>query len=143
MSRRPVGTWLLWLAGVAVAAAVVAALLVMGSPQQQRQIRLDIVRADNLAVLQIAVRDYWREHQRLPESLAELAARPGVRLPLDDPGGHPPYRYRVVDAGRFELCATFATDTASKRGQGYRVRRDWPHGSGEHCFVRTVRESRD
>ena len=136
MNRIATGTALMWLAGVVVAAAVVAGLLVTGSPQQQRLARLDEVRLMDLDALERAVLAYHERNDRLPADLDELATHPGIRVPLQDPAGHPPYRYRMIDASRFELCATFDTDTL--QAQGAPMARDRAHAKGEQCFPRRV-----
>lgn len=134
MSRPAPGTMLMWVAGLVIAAAVVAGILATGSPRQQRLFRLDAIRTNHLASLQHAVQSFHERRGRLPSSLAEVDAQPGIRLELLDPGDHPPYRYRALDADRFELCAVFDTDTA-ERPRNLPLSNDWAHGIGEQCFA--------
>ncbi|MGJ7903120.1 hypothetical protein [Lysobacter sp. 1R34A] len=136
----PVGRWLLIAAAVAIAAAVTAAVTVMGGPSAQRDARLDQRRTQELDRINNEVRDYWKRHTRLPPDLASLANQPGVALSTVDPVTAAPYRYLAGEAGRFRLCATFATDTgredAGRRAAAVGYPRSWRHPAGEHCFER-------
>ncbi len=137
MSARPVGFWLLLAAGVAVVATVVAAVAVMGTPDAQRRMRQDERRIRDLDRIDDVVRIEAREHGRLPASIDVLAKRPG-RLATRDPFTGAPYEYRTVDARRFQLCATFETDSAADSDEEpVWVDTQWKHPSGRHCFDRT------
>lgn len=129
MSARPVGTWLLAGAGVAVLASLVAAIATTGSPAQQRLKRFDERRARDLAALQLAVDAHHRVEGWLPASLADLArSRAWDTGPLRDPESGQAYGYRVIDARRYELCARFATASVQSHpsaGDG--------HPAGLHC----------
>ncbi|MGV8959441.1 MAG: hypothetical protein ACOH1V_03540 [Stenotrophomonas sp.] len=140
MSRVPLGTRLLAAASLVTGAAIIAGILVMGSPTQQRLWRLDESRAADLETLQAATRDYWRAQGNLPHSLAVLAAQPGASLPLHDPVSGLPYGYRVIDATHFELCATFATDSAQHGGHRGTTSNAWLHPRGQHCFPRATKD---
>jgi hypothetical protein len=76
MSRPAPGTMLMWVAGLVIAAAVVAGILATGSPRQQRLFRLDAIRTNHLASLQHAVQSFHERQGRLPSSLAEVDAQP-------------------------------------------------------------------
>lgn len=141
MSRADVGARLLWAIAIATVAAIIAGVLVMGSPAQQREQRLDVARTGDLSALQMAIRTYWREHQQLPQSLDRVAAQPGIKLPLRDPVDEQRYDYRVLDAHHFELCARFATDSSEHPRRRYRVDSEWPHPRGQHCFRRAAKDS--
>ena len=136
MSARPVGGWLLVLAGIVVLATIAAAIAVMGSPAEQRRMRIDQRRVDDLRQVEAAVRAYRTEASALPETLGALNARPGMALDISDPetGLHYPYRRTGSDA--FELCATFVTDTAARQRTGMRWQEPrWAHGAGRRCFT--------
>ena len=135
MSARPVGTWFLVVAGVAVAGAVVAAMLVIGSPGRQRAQRFDERRVADLQALRTAVDGYARNEKRLPADLAQLQkASPDEALDVEDPETGARYEYRVVDARRYALCARFAlarTKRDLRRGFDADERL---HPAGRHCF---------
>jgi len=134
MSARPVGQWLMVLAGLVVVATVVGAIAVMGSPVQQRQMRIDEQRIQDLRSIEAAVRLHWNDESSLPDDLATVDARPGVALDLADPQTGAPYGYRRTGTDAFELCATFATDSAARRARRDWQGLEWAHGAGHHCF---------
>ena len=135
MSARPVGTWLMVLGGIVVLATVAGAVAVMGSPAEQRRMRIDERRVEDLQRIEAAVRAYHAEVRALPETLDTLDARPGVALDASDPETASRYDYRRTGNNAFELCATFATDTAAGRpGRRWQEPR-WVHGAGRHCYA--------
>ena len=133
MSTRPLGTWLLVGAGVAVAASLVAAVGVIGSPAEQRLHRLDERRVRDLDALKMAIEAQHHVDGALPASLAVLARGNAIDAQAwrDPQTGHP-YEYRVLDARRYELCATFARDSRQPRD------RERAHPAGRHCMRHAV-----
>ena len=98
-------------AGAAVVAAVVFGLVLLGSPAEERERRIDDRRAADLHGIAAAVDLYRTRHGRLPASLDDLAAEPGFRISTLDPTSSETYGYRALDDGRYEVCATFGTDS--------------------------------
>ena len=135
MSGRPVGQWLLVLAGLVVVATVIGAIVVMGSPGEQRKMRIDEDRINDLRAIEAAVRLHRKDTGALPEDLATLDARPGVALDLADPQSAAPYEYRRDGTDAFELCASFATDSGDRRARLDWQGLEWAHGTGRHCFT--------
>ena len=135
MSARPVGQWLLVLAGLVVVATVIGAVAVMGSPGEQRKMRIDEHRLNDLRAIDAAVRLYRKDAGSLPEDLATLDARPGLALDLVDPQSGVPYEYRRDGTDAFELCASFATDSGDRRARPDWQGLEWAHGAGRHCFT--------
>src|SRR5450631_4130321 len=113
---------------IAAIAAVVAGLVVIGSPGEIRMRRFDETRANDFDVIANTIQTYRLTHEGLPEKLDGLA-----RVNLKDPLGRP-YEYRVKDAFSYELCAEF--DTArDKTGEAASSRSKFDkHGSGRQCF---------
>src|SRR3546814_15935292 len=106
----------------------------MGSPGEQRKVRIDEHRINDLRAIEAAVRLHRKDEGSLPGDLATVDARPGVALDLADPETGTPYEYRRTGAEVFELCATFATDSAARAArQGWKGL-EWAHGAGRHCF---------
>lgn len=132
------GRWLLVAAGLAVAATVVAAIVVMDSPGVQRQARLDERRVQDLQRLDQAIQAHARRHDALPAALEVVTRRPGVNYTVSDPVDGAPYVYEATGARTYRLCARFATDTARLHPRtpfgGY----DWAHAAGQQCFDREV-----
>jgi hypothetical protein len=134
------------IAGVLVAIATVAgAIKVMGTPAEQRRMRIDARRVEDLNTLVGAIREHAKE-QGLPPDLATLAREPGSDLPLADPEGRGPYAYQRIDDRRFRVCAVFTTDTAKARSSevyGIADMERWKHGAGRQCFLRGAKEQDD
>ncbi|MBN2171369.1 MAG: hypothetical protein JW819_08620 [Candidatus Krumholzibacteriota bacterium] len=118
---------------VAVAAAVVGGVLVLGSPSEQRLRRLDARRVEDLRRIAWAVDRYWARHDSLPPDLAALVEADGPEPPRRDPATGAPYGYRVAGVEAYELCAVFARPSEDEPPPAP-PRRDWSHGVGECCF---------
>src|SRR3546814_8812792 len=87
----------------------------MGSPGEQRKLRIDEHRINDLRAIEAAVRLPRKDTGSLPEDLATLDARPGVALDLADPQTGVPYEYRRDDVEDLALCENFATDSYDNR----------------------------
>jgi len=151
----------------AVVAAVGVGLVLLGNPAEERERRIDDRRAGDLHGIAAAANLYWARHGRLPASLDELAAEPGLRISTHDPTSSEMYGYRVLDDGRYEVCATFAAESGGPvtntsilerscqschaPGSPLAARVDdpaaahlglrdlWAHGSGRQCFEMRAR----
>jgi type II secretory pathway pseudopilin PulG len=124
------------LLALVVVVAVVAGIVVVGSPAEQRTQRLDERRVGDLASIAQAADLYWTRHAQLPTSLNELTIEPGTRLRANDPETNAPYEYQRLDASSFEVCAQF-----QRQSQQDSVAEDrfWLHGTGRQCFRRKAR----
>jgi hypothetical protein len=123
---------------VAVMAAVVAGLVLIGSRSEERLRQMDRKRVDDLRNIAGAVDLYWTRQKRLPASLEELSQQPGLSLNIRDPGTAKPYEYHARAAGSYELCATFERDSAERsqaHGGDF-----WSHGAGRQCFQLEARD---
>jgi hypothetical protein len=133
------GRWIAIVACVVVVATVVAAIFVMGSPSSQRLQRLDEHRIADLGRIAQAIEVYRDAHDRLPASLALLAAEPGSRLAVADPATAEPYSYIVLGPRDYRLCARFDTDTSTTVDAPMAwAPGDWNHGTGLQCFKRSI-----
>lgn len=141
MSDAPVGRWLLIAAGLVVVATVVGAVVVMGGPWSQRDIRMDERRVRDLDAIVDAIDCCSSKTGVLPPDLATLADKPGRRLSFVDPVDGTPYEYQVTGERSYRLCATFVTDTAVTDDSMGRHGDEWLHGVGRHCFDRTRKDS--
>ena len=150
-----------------VVAAVAVGLVFLGNPAQERERRIDDRRAADLHGIAVATDLYWTRHGRLPASLDDLAAEPGLRVSTRDPTSAEMYGYRALDDGRYEVCATFAAESAGPTGSTPILQRScqgchgpgspiasrvddpaaahlglrdlWAHGSGRQCFQMRAR----
>ena len=126
------GSVLIGAALTAVIAAVVAGLFVLGSPQEERARRIDDRRVADLQGIMAATDLYWTRYSRLPASLDDLTAEPGVKISTTDPASAEIYGYQLLDSVRYEVCASFERESGE-------ISRDptrdlWAHGSGPQCF---------
>ncbi|MGE0703554.1 MAG: hypothetical protein AB7F99_02770 [Vicinamibacterales bacterium] len=125
---------------VAVISAVVAGILLLGSPADERMRRLDERRVNDLIALARATDVYWTRHDRLPESLDQLVQEPGSSVSEQDPGTGVPYEYAALDERTYEVCASFAQSATLVE---HRLDGDfWTHGEGRQCFRREAQEVR-
>jgi uncharacterized membrane protein YidH (DUF202 family) len=129
--------WLARVAVVVVAATIVLGLFAAGSPRRARLRSLDAQRVRNLESVWEQLNQERLNGRPLPNSLAELAARPAAPAPetFRDPVTREFYGYRVVDSLTVELCATFATEDSLTAPGGGRSSLFWKHRSGYRCFT--------
>lgn len=131
-------------AGATIAAAllaVLAGLIMLGSPSRARERRLDDLRVRDLTSISNALDMYWTKHSALPDTVDSLvSARLLDRIPTDPASG---VRYPIYLTGgkSYRLCATFSQplDTTDEsrynyNGSLYHGRHSWRHGAGESCF---------
>jgi hypothetical protein len=113
----------------AVVAAVIAGLLVMGSPAEQRLLRLDEQRVMDLRRISTTATLRWDSGPTPPSAAHELVDGQSLsRLPVDPSSGED-YEYRVTGPRQFELCAAFARPSRSELEGDF-----WFHGAGRVCF---------
>lgn len=112
-------------AGMAVLLGVLAGFYMIGSPVRQRDVEADRRRSESLQSISAMLHD--QSQVALPDSLAALTAR-------SDPVTGEPYEYRKIDENRYELCATFATDTRAEAGRGPGLRSFRAHSAGRWCY---------
>ena len=152
---------------VLVIGAVIFSFMIMGSPSNQRKLRMDDRRIGDLQSIQYQVIYYWQSKEKLPEKLSDLANPiSGYSLPVDpefEKGNT--YEYFVKDKLKFELCATFSlpipkgwveysngggvmpmmdyyygkdVSVASRPYPAGGVNESWDHKEGKTCFERTI-----
>jgi len=109
--------------------AIAIGLYVSGSPLEQRLLRSDRQRVDDLRGLASVISRYVMETGRLPETLDALVdGRHLTRLPRD-PATREPYVYVVKGPLAFELCADFSRPSPPPMQDDF-----WRHGPGRACF---------
>ncbi|MEO0350013.1 MAG: hypothetical protein AAF282_08190 [Cyanobacteria bacterium P01_A01_bin.15] len=116
------------LATLAVAAGAAAGFWVLGTPGQQRLIMSDQQRLEDLSAIANSL--YWQSQDQddyaLPDALTTTNQR-------QDPITQESYSYRKVDDERYELCASFATDSSTHKLVNAN-NQNWQHPNGRHCF---------
>jgi hypothetical protein len=121
-----------------VIATLVAAIVVLGPPAKQRELKLDQRRVADLIGIKNAVAVYVRQHEALPADLSVLANMPGTRIARSDPETGASYEYAVLDERSYRLCAVFAAAPEGDRAAlPYYTEAGWAHEAGHECFERT------
>jgi len=130
------------LATALVTTGVIAGFWRLGSPNTQRQLRLDQQRIEDIRQIALSLHQQAQQAQNqgkpvnLPASLLPAQRR-------TEPISGEAYKYRRLDRTHYQLCATFATDSASNRLGDLRPGNQdlWHHPPGQHCFKLNVLES--
>lgn len=129
-----------------VLTSLIMGFMVMGSPQEQRERRLDQERVNHLSQIQWRIIEHWQSKEELPETLSALDdSISGFEVPVD-PKTKQPYEYSTRGDLSFELCATFDQPSAEKRNNRYiepsiagrGLSSNFQHEAGRHCFERTI-----
>ncbi len=132
---------------VLIAVALIGGFQVVGSPRENRMRRLDEKRISDLSAISSNVDSHYREHKKLPETLADMKKE---YIETKEP-----YEYKKLDDKMFMLCATFLLpsekdDSNSKYNvtvppyyedpySEYPYSTQWKHESGRTCFRREIR----
>ena len=139
-----------WTAVALVAASLIGAFFVVGSPKTARLRNYDRTRVMDLQSIQWQIVNFWQQKERLPVALEELAdPLSGFVLPRD-PETDAGYDYQPLAQFSFELCARFSAerkdDSSAMAGRvpkpaepfGEETFAYWNHGIGTTCFTRTI-----
>ncbi|HEY9580502.1 MAG TPA: hypothetical protein VIR65_11655 [Rhizorhapis sp.] len=119
-------------------AAVVAAVVLVDPPWQERQQRSDEIRQDNLQQIDEMILSYQREHKVLPESFEALSRYSHRMLPTDPETGAP-YAYEVLSQSSYRLCANFRAERRAETGPLLNPSPFAFHPAGEKCFLLEVK----
>ncbi len=162
--KRMVRLMCLAVASIFVLTAIVFGFMTVGSPAQQRLMRFDERRIQDLQSIQSQVVTYWQQKEVLPATLDDLKdPLVGYSIPRDpefESGKE--YEYSVKGKLTFELCATFALpmpegwveypkggiEPIIYREDGsvssypypgpFGTNESWDHEEGRTCFERTI-----
>lgn len=142
------------ISSVLIVGWIVAGFFIVGSPAEQRRIRMDEQRVNDLSSIQGMITNYWTQKGELPAALDDLQdPLYGYAAPLD-PVTRQPYTYKLNGELSFSLCATFSEASRSTTATGYVEYAEpvmvekmyygpnamyiWDHEAGEKCFDRTI-----
>ena len=125
---------------VVVVVALGYSVYLVGTPGQQRDVRLDERRVDDLRNISHNIDTYLELNDEMPEGLRDLTGPRFYVDSIEDPETGSPYEYRVIEDADYELCAVFATDSAAMREEPRSFSDTaWHHGIGRTCFPLTAR----
>jgi len=136
----------IWSVVFLVAVAVIAGFFVAGSPQKERERKLDQQRISDLQNIQSQIVFFWQQKNRLPSDLDELTDNISGYVSPRDPETNASYEYVALDSLKFKLCASFkAPGEALEQpamvepgGSAIDVSQSWQHQAGHVCFERTI-----
>lgn len=123
--------------------AVVTGFFIVGSPQEQRLLKFDERRIQDLQLIQSELINYWVNKEGLPSNLADLRDDlRGFSMP-EDPQTNEEYGYKIRDDLNFALCANFSNSSPeiSTPKPAYPepiYQESWQHQAGYTCFERTI-----
>lgn len=124
-----------WGASALVLGSIILGFFFVGSPAQQRLIRLDDQRTNDLSMIQSNVINYYVEKGELPATLTDIEDRFINFTAPTDPITNEKYTYTVTSKVTYEVCATFAADSIDTTYRGYDYYNErWSHGTGNVCF---------
>ncbi len=148
---------------VVVIVSIIGGLFIVGLPQDQRKLRDDQTRIENLQNIQWQVVSHYQRTGAVPETLDELIdpLYPEVKDQFLDPESGQVYGYNKVasTSPAFEICADFALATDDNKGRGsyggsmtypypamdmdtsiggFPMNESFEHTEGANCFTRTI-----
>ncbi|MDE2843449.1 MAG: DUF5671 domain-containing protein [Chloroflexota bacterium] len=120
---------------VVVVATLGYSIYLVGTPGEQRDVRLDRERVGHLRDISRNIDTYYRLNGEMPGSLEDLVGPRFYVESIEDPETGGPYEYLISEGNAYEICAFFATDNREEE----RERRSfseslWDHGPGRNCF---------
>ena len=139
----PVLRGLVIAAVVVVVATVGYSIYVVGTPGQQRNVRLDQQRIDHLRSISRNVDRYYEFNDAMPARLSDLQGPQYSVRSIADPQTGAPYEYRIIDGADYELCAVFARESPERQAERRAFSESiWDHGPGRACFALTAEAER-
>jgi hypothetical protein len=114
---------------VVVVAAIVAGLVISGSPERQRLLRLDERRVNDLRTLSQWVSVHYSSTRELPAELAELVDGRTMSSVPRDPESNEAYAYEILERRVYQLCADFGLPSEDPQPDQF-----WAHETGRQCF---------
>lgn len=136
---------------VIVLIGIIWAFISVGTPTQQRLMRFDQKRVEDLQVLQNQIINYWQRKGFLPQQLSDLADPiAGFSVPTDPEFSKGrDYQYQIITPAKFELCANFDVDSTDNNLVNYTNQNitmpaqegpltNWAHSEGRNCFERQI-----
>ncbi len=114
---------------IAVVVAILAGLYFSGSPAEQRRLRIDERRVQDLIRISQAITTHWEKNSQLPANLPALVDGQRMRSLPTDPETGASYRFEPGGSHSYRLCAEFSI--ASKQGT---IEDFWNHDAGLQCF---------
>ena len=100
---------------VVVVAALGYSMFLLGTPGEQRDLRLDRQRVSDLSNIARNINTYWSLNGTLPGSFEDMSGSRFSIRSVNDPESNDRYEYNALGDADYELCVVFSTDTAKSR----------------------------
>lgn len=124
---------------VVVVATVGYSIYVVGTPGQQRNVRLDEQRIDDLRSISRNIDRYYEINDAMPATLFDLQRSQYSVWSIEDPETGRQYGYHLVGGVDYELCAVFNAESPERRDERRPFSESiWDHGPGLTCFALTA-----
>jgi len=94
--------------GIFVGLVIVTGFSIIGSPAAQTGIRYDETRYSDFQQIKNRIEQYYQNNNSLPGNLSDLGQN---NVNITDPETKQPYDYTILEGVRYQLCATFSTNS--------------------------------
>jgi len=130
-----------WWGIILTLVAIIGGFIIVGSPAQQRAVRFDQQRVNDLTNIQWQVINFWQRKRVLPVALSNLNDSISNFVVPTDPETGNTYEYlvngiTVAKTPSFELCAVFSAGSTVNLNNHQND--SWSHGIGKVCFERVI-----
>ena len=126
---------------IIIIAVFASALLIVESPQQARDRKLDNAVLEDFNTISNGLNNYYSENQKLPATLEELKSEVlfVAEENLKDPETGQAYKYEVIGDKKYQLCAIFRTSNVDNQDVSNRFYNEkWPHKAGTQCIDQNI-----
>ena len=135
-----------WTGAIMVIGTIIGGFVIVGSPAEQRAIRFDEQRVNDISNAAYSVAHYWQEYGKMPDNLTDLPEYSSMNGAPKDPVTNAPYDYiKGSENNSFKICATFSASSADNGAyyqitypKGQSAFYDWTHPAGYYCFDKTI-----
>ena len=129
---------------IIIIAAFASALLIVESPKQARDRKLDNAILEDFSTISNGLNNYYSDNQKLPATLEELKFEVLFMTEdnLRDPDTSQAYEYIVMGDKKYQLCAVFRTSNVDYQDVNIQFYREtWPHKAGKQCIEKSIERS--
>lgn len=120
-----------------------SAFLVIESPTEARNKKIDQKTINDLDMINRAVDEFYNDKKVLPVTLKDIEIEKYQYMEFNqfiDPDTGTYYEYKVIDDKKFELCTDFLSSNLDSDNRSYDYHSSWKHDKGYQCISRRVSE---
>lgn len=116
---------------------LVSAFLIVESPSEARDRKLDEKIIGNFNTIKYAIDDYYYKNEKLPDDLSDLKNKTdNVMLSLVNPITNLEYVYELIDSKSYNLCTDFSSSNILNTVDYYGNL--WQHDKGYYCIKKDI-----